>query len=122
VTVRVHDVDRYGRLVADAILSHGRNLHHELVKAGMAWWYRQYACNDATPAQLEAEAKAAKRGLWRDPQLRARDYTVMMDHPEFGMHGGTFRHDGPLTRDPGPDPASCRTAGRSERGDVSRPP
>jgi crotonobetainyl-CoA:carnitine CoA-transferase CaiB-like acyl-CoA transferase len=23
--------------------------------------------------------------LWRDPQLRARDYTVMMEHPELGM-------------------------------------
>ena len=27
----------------------------------MAWWYRQYAPNDATLTKLEAEAKAAKR-------------------------------------------------------------
>jgi hypothetical protein len=31
----------------------------------------QYACNDATLARLEAEAKAKKRGLWRDPHAVA---------------------------------------------------
>jgi endonuclease YncB( thermonuclease family) len=35
VTVRVRDVDRYGRLVAEVILPKGRNLNHELVKAGL---------------------------------------------------------------------------------------
>src|SRR5690242_19455816 len=43
VTVRVHDIDRYHRQVAEIILPDGRNLNRELVKAGMAWWYRQYA-------------------------------------------------------------------------------
>jgi micrococcal nuclease len=42
VTIRTVDVDRYGRIVADVILANGRNLNHELVKAGMAWWYRRY--------------------------------------------------------------------------------
>jgi micrococcal nuclease len=32
----------------------------------MAWWYRQYAPHDTTLAQLEAEARQAKRGLWAD--------------------------------------------------------
>jgi hypothetical protein len=32
----------------------------------MAWWYRQYAPHDTTLAQFEAEARAAKRGLWAD--------------------------------------------------------
>src|SRR5262245_65632937 len=41
---------------------------HALVKAGMAWWYRPYAPNDPTLAQLEAEARTAKRGLWADAQ------------------------------------------------------
>src|SRR5262245_50652861 len=39
---------------------------HALVKAGMAWWYRPYAPNDPTLAQLEAEARTAKHGLWAD--------------------------------------------------------
>jgi endonuclease YncB( thermonuclease family) len=71
VTVRVRDTDRYGRLVAEVILPDGRSLNHELVRAGMAWWYRQYARSDATLAQLEAAAKAAKRGLWSDPHAVA---------------------------------------------------
>jgi micrococcal nuclease len=40
VTVRFRDKDRYRRTVADVILPEGRNLNHELVKAGYAWWYR----------------------------------------------------------------------------------
>src|SRR5450432_3832713 len=34
VTLRVHDVDRYGRQVAEIILPDGRNLNHEIVRAG----------------------------------------------------------------------------------------
>jgi micrococcal nuclease len=71
VTVRVRDVDRYGRLVGEVMLSDGRSLNHELVAAGLAWWYRQYAKDDASLAKLEAEAKAAKRGLWSDPHAVA---------------------------------------------------
>jgi micrococcal nuclease len=66
VTVVVHTTDRYGRLVGDVLLPDGRSLNQELVKAGMAWWYRQYTPNDTTLAQLEAEARTAKHGLWAD--------------------------------------------------------
>ena len=66
VTVAIRDTDRYGRLVGEVLLPDGRSLNQELVKAGMAWWYRQYAPNDTTLAQLEAEARTAKRGLWAD--------------------------------------------------------
>jgi endonuclease YncB( thermonuclease family) len=66
VTVVVHTTDRYGRLVGEVMLPDGRSLGHELVRAGLAWWYRQYAPNDTTLAQLEAEARTAKRGLWAD--------------------------------------------------------
>jgi hypothetical protein len=64
--VQIHATDRYGRLVGDVLLPDGRILNQELVKAGMAWWYRPYAPNDPTLAQLEAEARTAKRGLWAD--------------------------------------------------------
>ena len=66
VTIIVQDTDRYGRLVGDVLLPDGRSLNQELVKAGMAWWYRHYAPNDTTLAQLEADARTAKRGLWAD--------------------------------------------------------
>src|SRR5215813_13322778 len=43
VTVVVQTTDRYGRLVGEVLLPDGRSLNQELVKAGMAWWYRPYA-------------------------------------------------------------------------------
>jgi micrococcal nuclease len=66
VTIVVHTTDRYGRLVGEVLLPDGRSLGQELVRAGLAWWYRQYAHKDTALAQLEAEARAAKRGLWAD--------------------------------------------------------
>ena len=69
VTVTVEKTDRYGRLVStvhvwDSRMVESRNVGHELVRAGLAWWYRQYAPKDLILAQLEAEARAAGRGLW----------------------------------------------------------
>ena len=66
VSVRERTTDRYGRVVADVVLPDGRNLNHELVRAGMAWWYKRYAHQDRTLKALEAEARANKRGLWAD--------------------------------------------------------
>ncbi len=68
VTVTIMDVDRYGRTVGEVILPDGRVLNHELVQAGLAWWYRKYAPDDSTLAQLGANARAAKRGLWADAE------------------------------------------------------
>ena len=66
VTVRVRDVDRYKRLVAEIILPDGRNLNREVVRAGFAWWYRRYARGDRELERLEAEARATRRGLRAD--------------------------------------------------------
>lgn len=44
----------------------GKNLNQELVRAGMAWHYVRYAPKDKTLAKLEADARAALRGLWVD--------------------------------------------------------
>jgi endonuclease YncB( thermonuclease family) len=67
VTIQPEGKDRYGRTIATVILPDGRSLNRELVREGLAWWYRQYAPNDAELATLESEAKAAKRGLWSQP-------------------------------------------------------
>src|SRR5439155_11941608 len=66
VTIVIHATDRYGRIVGEVLLPDGRSLSQELVKAGMAWWYRPYAAKDTTLAQLEAETRAAQRWLWAD--------------------------------------------------------
>ena len=65
VTVIVHGLDRYGRSIGEVTLADGRLLNRELVKAGLAWWYRRYS-KDTSYEALESEAKADKRGLWRD--------------------------------------------------------
>jgi endonuclease YncB( thermonuclease family) len=67
VTIRQHGHDRYGRIVADGILPDGRNLNHGLLRRGLAWWYRKYAPHDPILPKLEAEARAAKVGLWSQP-------------------------------------------------------
>jgi endonuclease YncB( thermonuclease family) len=40
VTVYVDKRDRFGRRVAEVLLPDGRSLNQELIKAGLAWWYR----------------------------------------------------------------------------------
>ena len=74
VTIRVTDKDRYGRYVGRVIYpgkdAKGKlvtaDLSTELVRNGLAWWYRKYAPKDKELARLEEEARKAKRGLWAD--------------------------------------------------------
>jgi endonuclease YncB( thermonuclease family) len=71
VSVSYQKIDQYGRLVGKIILD-GRDINLEQVKAGMAWHYKFYE-DEQTPedrdayANAEAEARAARRGLWQDP-------------------------------------------------------
>ncbi|QDV36343.1 thermonuclease family protein [Tautonia plasticadhaerens] len=67
VTIRDRDTDRYGRTVAEVILSDGTSLNRTLVAQGYTWWYRTYTPTDTELERLEAGAKAAKRGLWARP-------------------------------------------------------
>jgi len=64
-TVRLieHNKDRYGRTVGTIILPDGRNLNEELVSNGFAWHYKDYS-KDVKLANLEADARRFKRGLW----------------------------------------------------------
>jgi endonuclease YncB( thermonuclease family) len=66
VVVRVRGRDRYGRTIGDVLLLDGRNLNQEVVRAGYAWWYRRYS-KDPRLAELEAQARAGRRGLWAGP-------------------------------------------------------
>jgi endonuclease YncB( thermonuclease family) len=67
VTVQVKELDKYGRTVGTVFLSDGTNLCQELVKSGLAWWYRQYSPYDEMLKELELEARLDKRGLWSQP-------------------------------------------------------
>jgi endonuclease YncB( thermonuclease family) len=58
--------DRYGRIVAE-VFSDGAAVAEEQVRAGHAWVFRRYTRSKKLLA-LEAEAKAARRGLWSLPE------------------------------------------------------
>jgi len=59
------DTDRYGRTIAFVFVG-GVDLNKELLKAGLAWHYKQYS-RDPELAKLEFEARAKKVGLWSEP-------------------------------------------------------
>ena len=65
VTIQVLRKDRHGRTAGDVVLTDGINVSRELVKAGLASWYRQYS-KDASLGVLDEDARQAKRGLWAD--------------------------------------------------------
>ncbi len=64
VRVDVRGRDRNGREVARVHVD-GRDLSLELLRAGFAWHYRRYS-RESSLARLQAEARAARRGLWAD--------------------------------------------------------
>ena len=64
--------DRYGRNIC-VVRVNGRDVGLEQIRAGMAWWYRQYARDQTLQEQrvyedAEEQAKSAKRGLWTDKE------------------------------------------------------
>jgi endonuclease YncB( thermonuclease family) len=66
VSVIKYGKDKYDRLIVDIILPDGKNLNEEIVRAGFAWWYHLYS-DSLLLKKLENEARAARRGLWSQP-------------------------------------------------------
>ena len=94
VVLRVWDTDRYGRLVADVLLPDGRDLGDELLRAGLAWHYRWYS-DDPRRERLEAEARAARRGLWREGHpVEPRAFRERERRTGRAPHGGRRRPRG----------------------------
>jgi endonuclease YncB( thermonuclease family) len=72
VSVDWHKRDRYDRLVGKILLD-GADLNLVLVRAGYAWWYREYAGEQSASDRrfYEAAERQARRdgvGLWTDPR------------------------------------------------------
>jgi endonuclease YncB( thermonuclease family) len=70
-TAHCSKIDRYGRNVCQVVVD-GVDIGLEQIRRGFAWFFTRYA--DELPPErrssyeaAEAEAKAAKRGLWREP-------------------------------------------------------
>jgi endonuclease YncB( thermonuclease family) len=66
VSLDTQATDRYGRTVAKVSVGE-QAVNREMVRLGAAWVYRQYS-KDKSLLLVEAEAKAARRGLWSMPQ------------------------------------------------------
>lgn len=73
-SLRTVSTDRYGRTVADVECG-GRDVATEMVRAGSAWVYDQYAKGYPQLYPLQASARAARRGLWAEARPAApRDF------------------------------------------------
>jgi endonuclease YncB( thermonuclease family) len=62
VRVETHGKDRYGRVIGDVYVD-GKLVNEIMVRDGWAWNYVKYSKSPKL-AQLEREAREAKRGLW----------------------------------------------------------
>lgn len=65
ILVHQNKYDRNHRLIAEVILTNGRNLNKELVKNGLAWHFKKYS-HDKIYAALENQARKKRVGLWQD--------------------------------------------------------
>lgn len=61
--IETDEPDRYGRLIAD-VYHDGKLINLELVRAGLAWHYVEYAPDDKALAAAELEAREQNAGLW----------------------------------------------------------
>ena len=75
--------DRYGRSVSEVFIAHeseadsDKFVNAEMVRAGMAYVYRQYlkSCPNASALELaEEEAKRSRRGVWSGNYQTPWDY------------------------------------------------
>ena len=64
-----HDVDRYGRIVAEVFKGKNKNIGMQLVKNGFAEVYEEYACqcDKNKLIKLERQAKRHEKGIWSEP-------------------------------------------------------
>jgi endonuclease YncB( thermonuclease family) len=65
LTVTSTGRDQYGRLLAWLAVG-STSINGEMVKSGFAWWYQKYAPKETELADLEADARKNRRGLWID--------------------------------------------------------
>lgn len=64
--LEVRGRDRYKRTIARVTCA-GTDANAEQVRRGYAWTFRRYAPAGSPLHDLQAEAQAARRGLWMDP-------------------------------------------------------
>ena len=76
--------DTYGRVLGRVRVA-GVDVNAEQVRRGYAWVFRRYT-RDPVLLALEDDARAARRGLWRDAAPVA-PWTWRVDHPNIARPG-----------------------------------
>ena len=80
IRMEVIATDRYGRTVGLLYRRRrGRSVNVEMVRSGMAWWYRRYGGRDLGFPEAEAEAKRRRRGVWKDGDRLRRPWDYRAD-------------------------------------------
>lgn len=76
LVLKWHEMDRYNRILG-TIFVDDLDVNAEMIRAGHAWHYVAYS-DSKELTELEAEAKAAKRGLWsQENPIAPWDYRRM---------------------------------------------
>jgi len=65
VKIKITGVDNYKRFLAYSYLEDGKELSHEMIRAGFAWHFKRYN-SDCNLSELELDAKKQRKGLWMD--------------------------------------------------------
>lgn len=65
VMIDISGHDRHGRALGYTYLQDGSEASHAMIKAGLAWHFKKYN-SDSTLSSLEAQARTARRGLWKE--------------------------------------------------------
>ena len=64
VKIKYKETDRYGRIVGTVIIgTNSISVNQELLKNGLAWWYKKYSTNEIMGI-LEKQAKNNRIGIW----------------------------------------------------------
>ncbi|MCB1920439.1 MAG: thermonuclease family protein [Candidatus Competibacteraceae bacterium] len=99
VRVNTRSRDDYGRIVGTVTLS-GQDIEAALVERGAAWVYRRYNRNPRL-VDLEAQAKAAHRGLWALPASQR------IPPWEWRHNGKTVASSPTVSSSPSATPSGC---------------
>ena len=93
--IRMEEIatDRYGRCVGLLYRrrkGRGQSINRDMVRSGMAYWYRQYGGRDLGFPEAEADAKSKRRGVWRERGGAQRPW----DYRANQRRGGGQRRQG----------------------------
>lgn len=65
IQVKMGEIDKYGRTIAQTYLLDGIDVSLEMIRAGLAWHFKKYSSNEQY-SKTEVDARENKLGLWKE--------------------------------------------------------